>query len=36
MKHGTVRFGLGVFLGYALIYAFKYLNANLLWVFFYR
>lgn len=36
MKHESLKFGLGVFFGYALIYVFKYLNANLLWVFFYR
>lgn len=36
MKHQTLRLCLGIFIGYALIHVFKYLNTNLLWVFFYQ
>lgn len=36
MERKNWIFCLGIFLGYSLVYAFKYLNANLLWTFFYR
>lgn len=36
MKRQALNLCLGIFIGYALVYAFKLLNSSLLWVFFYH
>ena len=36
MRNQTLKLGLGIFLGYALVHGVKLLNSNLLWVLFYR
>ena len=35
MKRQAFSLCIGIFLGYALVYAFKMLNANVLWILFY-
>jgi len=35
MKRQAFSFFTGIFLGYVLVYAFKALNTNLFWTFFY-
>lgn len=36
MKGKTFRLFLGVFIGYSLVQALKYLNSEYLWILFYR
>lgn len=36
MERQTWMLVLGIFIGYGLVHAFKFLNSNLLWVLFYH
>lgn len=36
MKLKTFNLCVGIFIGYFLVQAFKYLNTNFLWILFYR